>query len=258
MKNNSETKLLAIMAVVVALGGAFLLFSNKNVTEPTPVSTPIPKKPWTVAEFDAVFKSATHIRGNDKSPLKIIEFADAQCPSCRRTFDIFAHKFGKEIDANFAFMHYPIHGEHDLPMHEHAIPAIVAMEAAGNQNKFWEMQEALFTKQESEKGIGGEPDLSDAFIQKQAQTIGLNMEQFNKDIKEPALTKNANETATFASGKGINVTPSFLYLYKGKVEVAGGSTELVEQLKGYPGLPTPEELKGNTGTPKPVLAPPGL
>jgi protein-disulfide isomerase len=252
-KSNFEAKILAIMAFIVLGGGAFLLLSNKGPIEPpgVPQATPVPKV-WTAGEFDEIFKTATHVRGNANSPLKIIEFADAQCPSCRRTFDNFAHKFGKEIDANFAFMHYPISGIG----HTHAIPCIIAMESASKQDKFWEMHEALFAKQEAESTPASEADLSDEFILKQAEKIGLNLEQFKKDLEDSALAKIAPDSEKFAIAKGITMTPTFLYLYKGKAGLAIGAQELVEQLKGYPGLPTSEELKSKMHI-KPALEAPG-
>jgi protein-disulfide isomerase len=243
MKSNTEAKLLAGMALLILGGGAFLLQSNqsKDILSPPP-ATPAPKV-WTVAEFEETFKTATHTRGNANSPLQIIEFADAQCPLCRSMFVLFTHKLGKEIDAHFGFMHYPIHNERDVPMHERAIPCIIAMESAGKQSKFWEMQEALFSKQETEIPLGGEPDLSDEFIQKQAKKIGLNLDTFNTDLKDPALAKIAEDTNTFAVSKQIHGTPSFVYSYQGKTGVAMGAIELAKQLKGCPGIPTVAEIE---------------
>jgi protein-disulfide isomerase len=245
-KSNFEAKLLAVMALVVLGGGAFLVFSNKATDAPAPRESEV-KKEWTPAEFDEIFKAAKHVKGNANSPLKVIEFADAQCPSCRRTFAAFGKKLGKEIDAQFAYMHYPISGIG----HDHAIPCVTAMEAAAKQNKFWEMHEALFAQQNSEANLGGEPDLSDDFIQKVAKEVGLNMTQFNTDIKDPALMRIGAESERFAMSKKIDMTPTFLYMYKGKVSVAVGSQPFLEQLKGYPGLPTPEELKAQSAPPAP-------
>ena len=251
MKINSEAKLLAIMGLIVACGGGFLIFSNKNPVVPSPTINATPK-PWNVSDFDVAFKAAKHVQGNPNAPLKVMEFADAQCPSCRRTHQNFGHKLGKEIEAQFAFMYYPIPNIG----HERAIPCIIAMEAASRQNKFWEMHNALFAKQDSEAERGGEPDLSDAFIEKQASTIGLNIDQFKKDMKDPAMAKVAPDAVQYALSHQIDNTPTFVFSYKGKVEVAVGTDQFVEKLKGYPGMPTPEELK-EKGT-KPPIVPPSL
>jgi protein-disulfide isomerase len=252
MKSNSETKLLAIMALIVLAGGGFLLLGNKNPVVPTPMTTPAPIN-WTTTQFDEVFKAAKHTRGNPNSPLQIIEFADTECPSCRRTFHAFSHKLGKEIDANFAYLHYPIPGLG----HDHSIPCTTAMEAAHRQSKFWEMHEALFAKQDVEADTTAHPDLSNEFIQKQAEKIGLNMEQFNKDIKDPALMKVGEESEKYALAQKIDQTPTFVYKYQGKVEIAVGAPILLDKLKGYPGLPTNEEFNVKTGV-KSAIPPPSL
>ncbi len=80
--------------------------------------------------------------------------------------------------------------------------------AAGKQGKFWEIHEKLFANQR---------DLSDAKVEAIAQEIGLNMEQFNKDLKDPAIAflidrdinngREANVQGTptiFVSGKLLN------------------------------------------------------
>lgn len=95
-----------------------------------------------------------------------------------------------------------------LPMHSYARKAAAAAIAAGRQGKFWEMHEKLFANQR---------ELSDAKVEAIAQEIGLNMEQFNRDLKDPAIAslidrdinngRQANVQGTptiFVSGKLLN------------------------------------------------------
>ena len=95
-----------------------------------------------------------------------------------------------------------------LPMHSYARKAAAAAIAAGRQGKFWEMHEKLFANQR---------ELSDAKVEAIAQEIGLNMEQFNRDLKDPAIAslidrdinngRQANVQGTptiFVSGKLVN------------------------------------------------------
>jgi protein-disulfide isomerase len=65
-----------------------------------------------------------------------------------------------------------------LPMHGYARKAAIAALAAEKQGKFWEIHEKLFANQK---------DLSDAKVEAIAGELGLNMEQFNKDLKDPAI-----------------------------------------------------------------------
>ncbi len=105
-------------------------------------------------------------------------------------------------DVKLVIKHYP------LPMHGYARKAATAALAAGKQGKFWEIHEKLFANQK---------ELSDARVEAIAQEIGLNMEQFTKDLKDPAIAslidrdmKNGREAnvqgtpTIFVSGKLLN------------------------------------------------------
>ena len=95
-----------------------------------------------------------------------------------------------------------------LPSHEYAMKAAIAALAAGKQGKFWEVHEKLFANQN---------DLSDAKVEAIAGEIGLDKEQFNKDLKDPAIVslidrdmkdgermKVPGTPAVFINGKLLN------------------------------------------------------
>jgi protein-disulfide isomerase len=105
-------------------------------------------------------------------------------------------------DVKLVVKHFP------LPMHVYARKAAIAALAAGRQGRFWEIHEKLFANQK---------DLSDAKVEAIAQELGLNMEQFNKDLKDSAIAslidrdinngREANVQGTptiFVSGKLLN------------------------------------------------------
>ena len=66
-----------------------------------------------------------------------------------------------------------------FPIFTFSRKAAIAALAAGKQGKFWEMHEKLFASQK---------DLSEAKVEAIAREIGLNMEQFNQDLKDPNIT----------------------------------------------------------------------
>ncbi len=78
--------------------------------------------------------------------------------------------------------------------------AAEAVEAAGEQGKFWEMEQTLFANQAS---------LSEEMIYETASKLGLNMDRF-----KAAMTQHkylALVQADFEEGKrkGVNGTPTF-------------------------------------------------
>jgi len=86
-----------------------------------------------------------------------------------------------------------------LAMHKNAEPAALAAIAAQNQGKFWQMHDALFATAQ---------DLSDANIQAAAKSIGLDMDQFNRDRKSLAAKKRLYKDIADARKAGVNGTPS--------------------------------------------------
>ncbi len=65
-----------------------------------------------------------------------------------------------------------------LANHSFARKAAIAALAAGKQGKFWEIHEKLFANQK---------ELNDAKVEAIARELGLNMEQFNQDLKDPSI-----------------------------------------------------------------------
>ncbi len=105
-------------------------------------------------------------------------------------------------DVKLVIKHFP------LPIHGYAKEAATAALAAGKQGKFWEIHEKLFANKD---------DLNDAKVETIAQELGLNMEQFKKDLKDTAIASlierdmnnglQANVKGTpfiFINGKALN------------------------------------------------------
>ena len=197
MKMTNETRLLLAMAVFVLLGGGALFFLNKSNETPAPPTPPSPPAKMTQATFDSLVKDANHVKGDPKSPITVVEFADFECPSCRRAFDTIVHDLGTKIPVRFAFHHFPL-----TNVHEHAMDAAIASEAAGKQGKFWPMYEKLFT--------GEKTELSDEFFEAQAKAIGLDMDQFHKDQKDPKVKDLVLADQKLAQSSMIQETPTFL------------------------------------------------
>lgn len=96
-------------------------------------------------------------------------------------------------DVKLVVKHFP------LPMHGYARKAATAALAAGKQGKFWEIHEKLFANYR---------DLSDAKVEVIAREIGLNMEQFNKDLKDPTIASLIDRDINDAREANVQGTPT--------------------------------------------------
>ncbi|MGM0587981.1 MAG: DsbA family protein [Bacteroidota bacterium] len=134
-----------------------------------------------------------------ESAILIEEFADLQCPSCRFhhfTLKRLQEEFGDQIEVKY--YHFP------LRSHQQAIPAARATEAAGNQGKFKEMKDLLFTHQ-NEWTNGN----ASRYFMRYAQELKLNMDQFEKDLNSQETQNKVMEDRRLGEQRGVRATPTF-------------------------------------------------
>jgi protein-disulfide isomerase len=83
--------------------------------------------------------------GRPDAPVKIIEFADFECPGCAQFATVTEPDVRKRLvesgEASFRFYDYP------LDMHQNSYPASHAAACAEEQGKFWEMHDRIFAGQ---------------------------------------------------------------------------------------------------------------
>ena len=96
-------------------------------------------------------------------------------------------------DVKLVIKHFP------LAMHGYARKAAIAALAAGKQGKFWEIHEKLFANQK---------DLSDVKVEAIAGDLGLNMEQFNRDLKDSAIASLIDRDMNNGRQANVQGTPS--------------------------------------------------
>jgi protein-disulfide isomerase len=87
-----------------------------------------------------------------------------------------------------------------LSFHPRAMPAAMAAEAAGKQGKFWEMHDKLFENQK---------DMTDENFVKWAEEIGLNVEEFKKDLTDKKLEEKIKNQQALGMQLGARGTPAF-------------------------------------------------
>lgn len=218
MKGSGETKLLLILGLIVLLGGGAMFFLQQ-AQDKAPVGAPTPKPfAWDQPTFDRLIKDAPHVHDSPGAEITVVEFADVQCPSCRRAFDSVLHKMKKDKPVRFIFRHLPL-----VEMHERAMPSALAVEAADKQGKFWEMYDALFD--------GIKTELTDAYIEKCATKIGLDIAKFKKDLNDPTSKARIESDMKAATEFHVSSTPTFIVRNaKGEFSQGVGGKELQEIL----------------------------
>ena len=96
--------------------------------------------------------------------------------------------------------------QYPLSYHIHARPAALAALAARRQKKFWEMHDRIFGTQGALEDSQGKPRFSEF-----ARQIGLNMDQFEKAMKDPALQEIIDKDLRDGAQAEVRGTPT-LYI----------------------------------------------
>jgi len=166
-----------------------------------------------------------NIQGNSNAVITLVEYGDYQCPHCGHAYPIvkqIQEQFGDKL--KFVFRNFPLQNIHEL-----AVPAAVASEAIGKQNKFWEMHDAIFENQR---------ELNDNSFTKFADQLGADVKQFNEDRNDKIILDKVE--GDFESGivSGVNGTPTFFIngiRYNGSwefSELAATINEIINETEG--------------------------
>jgi protein-disulfide isomerase len=137
------------------------------------------------------------MKGNAGAKITLIEFADYECPHCKRFQPVLRQivdEFHGEV--KLYFKHYP------LPQHNMARAAAEAAVAAQKQGKFWQFQDKLWDKQD---------DLSPAKLEEAAKETGLDMSKFRADMASEAVKAKVQKDRADGSAAGLQATPT-LYI----------------------------------------------
>ncbi|GGI24106.1 DsbA family protein [Pedobacter mendelii] len=156
-----------------------------------------------------------HVEGGKSASIEIVEFGDYQCPYCGDAFPLIQEiqdTFGDQI--KFVFRNFPLQ-----EVHQYALSAALAAEAAALQGKFWEMHDALY---ENQHRIG-----DDLFIEL-AKTIGLDLDKFKKDAVSVEIQQRIDDDFESGIRSGVNGTPSF---YVNGTKFDGDASNLYQMLK---------------------------
>jgi len=173
---------------------AQLTKDGKDKADAAPAAPQRPGEPDNNTVYKASLGDAP-VKGPKNAKVTIVEFSDFQCPFCGRVEPTIT-KILEEYknDVRVAFKQLP------LPFHNNAHTAAEAALAAKAQGKFWQMHEKLFANQQA---------LDRPNLEKFAEEIGLNMNQFKGDLDSGKWKKKVDDEMAEGNKIGARGTPSF-------------------------------------------------
>jgi protein-disulfide isomerase len=134
--------------------------------------------------------------GKDNAPITIIEFADFECPYSRESYPVIkqmAEKYAPVV--KIVFKHLPAES-----IHPNAAPASLAAYCAGEENKFWDYHDLLFSEQK----------LDSTSLNNYATKLGLNQNRFSTCLNSSETITSIEQDLSDAVSIGVRGTPTFI------------------------------------------------
>jgi len=204
-KNNA---LLTAVSVVIIFVFLFIVYAASNNTGSS--SSVVHAQLQKIAPTD-------HVKWGANQKNVLTEFTDYQCPACGsfhqvlKTYEASGSAQSKVASKiTFVHKHFPLEN-----IHKNARVAAYAAEAAGNQGKFFEMNDILFDNQSS----WAESKEPTKIFLEYATALKLDLDRYKKDLTSPEVKKRVDDDQILGSQVRVNSTPSF-YLNGKKLEFA--------------------------------------
>ena len=149
-----------------------------------------------------------HRQGPDTAAVTLVQYGDYECPYTRRStwvVQAIQQQLGDQL--RFVYRNFPL-----TEIHPHALHAALAAEAAAAQGKFWEVHDYIFHHQHA---------LEDADLAGFAEAVGLDLQQYTRDMAERRALARIEEDVKGGERSGVQGTPTFFIndvMYRGAFE----------------------------------------
>lgn len=184
--------IVVLIILILGLGGLFF-YSRDKASAPG-------------SSTDAAAKTSNHVMGNKDSKTSLVVYGDFECSACYVIFPVEKAVVDKHInDITFSFKHFPLDS-----IHKNGRSSSRAAEAAGRQDKFFEMHHLLYENYNSWVSLN---DPLDIFVGL-AKSLGLDTEKFKSDYASESV--NATINADIKEGTTKNVAGTPTYFLNGK------------------------------------------
>ncbi|MDA4128914.1 MAG: DsbA family protein [Thaumarchaeota archaeon] len=157
------------------------------------------------------------VLGRVNASVTIFQFGDFQCPTCDYWFKTQENQVVQNLvdtgKAKLVWRDFVIYGAD-------SVSAAEAAYSAGEQGKFWEYHDLLYSNQKASYSGWASPNN----LVKFAQGLGLNMAQFNQSFYGGKFASLVNSNIADAKSVGVSGTPTFFVVgQNGKIVVIEGA-----------------------------------
>jgi protein-disulfide isomerase len=167
---------------------------------------------------------ADQVSGSTDAPVLLVEYGDYECSYCGEaywTVKKLQKTFGDRL--GFIFRNFPL-----TVIHPYALNAAYIAEAAGLQNKFWQMHDIIFENQQT---------LAPEQILNLAESLDADIDKLMKDCHSHRIKNKVENDIESGIRAGVNGTPCFFIQgirYDGDHSFESLQNAVFVLLTGYP------------------------
>ncbi len=216
-----------VVAGIAALALAALVFAAWVYRSGREAAGPPPVDPGLLVRSENASKG---VRG---APVTVVEFLDPECEACAAIYPMVERLLAEYPGQIRLVVRY-------MPLHQNSVLAASALEAAGEQGRYWEMLDALFRNQPAwADHRTPRPELIPGY----AREIGLDMVAFQPSFAGERHRAKIERDRADAERLGVHGTPAF-FVNGRRLERLGYEPlkQLVDEefaKRGGPGLGAP-------------------
>ncbi len=205
MNTNTKVALGFTAAVILTVVVFIVVAVFQAQSKPQAIPDPETGLPPTVRE------DSHRLTDPDNATVTFVEFLDFECEACGAAFPYIEElraEYGDRV--SFVMRYFP------LPSHLNSKNAAIAAESAARQGQLEAMYVRLF---ETQPEWGEKQDSQAALFRTFAEEIGLDMEQYDTDVADPATLERVQ--SDFADGRalGVGSTPT-IFINDARVELS--------------------------------------
>jgi protein-disulfide isomerase len=188
-----------VLAVVAVAAGVLIWRGAQGGSGD--VSATAPEATVAVTAADSAFQG--FVLGSATAPVEVVEFADLQCPHCGEFANVQFPTIKDQLITpgllRWRFRDFPL----NFPWSR---VAALAGQCAGEQDKFWEMEEALYQQQ---SGWGTSSRNPTSAFRDLARGIGLDLDKYNACMDSQRYAGRIEASRDAGLAKGVSGTPTF-------------------------------------------------
>jgi protein-disulfide isomerase len=184
------------LGLLALAGGGLLLYAARR--QSTPANRGDGAVPALAADG---FQGYT--MGSDSAAVEVVEYADFECPACAQFATIQMPTVRAQLittgRVRWRFRDFP------LPSHRYSRFAAHAAQCAGEQDRFWEMHDELYTDH-SWAQTGRDPS---RLFREMARRVGLDLERYQSCLDSGRYDGRIEASRQEGDARGVNGTPTF-------------------------------------------------